>query len=431
MENKRDPHKLMFIDISKAYLHADVINHDLYVELPKEMNMPDKCGWLKKALYGTRDGAKCWENDYAAAMVAQGFKRGRSSACLFRNEKTGSMSFVHGDDFVVSGPESHLLELKRAIGQKYKAKVRAVLGPNENDDKSVIILGRVVEWKSHGVDLEADPRHAELILKEMGMDNCMGSDVVGRAGRAEEDDVELDPAEATKFRSIAARCNFLAADRIDLQFACKEVCRRMSTPCASDWQLLKGLARYLRSHPRMLLSFAYQKPPECIAITVDSDFAGCKRTRKSTNGGYAMHGHHLIKSWSTTQTVVAMSSGEAEHYGAVKGACEGIGIAGLVWDLTGRHVKLEVSTDSSAARGIAMRRGVGKVRHLEVRTLWLQDQVDRGIVKINKVSGQTNPADVCTKYLEGRRMQELLEQLPLHFTAGRHSLVPELQGAQS
>ena len=126
-----------------------------------------------------------------------------------------------------------------------------------------------------------------------------------------------------------------------------------------------------------------------------------------------------------------MSSGEAEYYGAVKGACEGIGIAGLVWDLTGRHVKLEVSTDSSAARGIAMRRGVGKVRHLEVRTLWLQDQVDRGIVKINKVSGQTNPADVCTKYLEGRRMQELLGQLPLHFTAGRHCLAPELQGAQS
>ena len=70
--------------------------------------------------------------------------------------KTIIMPFVHGDDFVVSGPESHLLELKKAIGQKYKAKVRAVLGPNENDDKSVIILGRVAEWISHGIDLSKE-----------------------------------------------------------------------------------------------------------------------------------------------------------------------------------------------------------------------------------------------------------------------------------
>ena len=144
-----------------------------------------------------------------------------------------------------------------------------------------------------------------------------------------------------------------------------------------------------------------------------------------------MIGTHMVKSWSTTQTVVAMSSGEAEYYGAVKGACEGIGIAGLIWDLTGKHVKLEVNTDSSAARGIAMRRGVGKVRHLEVRTLWLQDQVDRGIVMINKVCGQNNPADVCTKYLDGRRLQEFLEQLPLQVATGRHEIAPELQGTQS
>ena len=70
-------------------------------------------------------------------------------------------------------------------------------------------------------------------------------------------------------------------------------------------------------------------------------------------GGLAMMGKHLIKSWSTTQTVVALSSGEAEYYGVAKGACEGIGLVGLVEDLLGIRLKIKLSTDSSAAKGIA------------------------------------------------------------------------------
>ena len=71
----KDAHKLMFIDICKAYLHADVINPELYVELPAEMNLPNHCGHLKKALYGTRDAAKCWENDYSTTISTQGYDR--------------------------------------------------------------------------------------------------------------------------------------------------------------------------------------------------------------------------------------------------------------------------------------------------------------------------------------------------------------------
>ena len=420
----KDVHKLMFIDISKAYLHADVINPELYVELPAEVNLPNHCGHLKKALCGTRDAAKCWENDYSTTISTQGYDRGKASPCLFKHAASGSMVFIHGDDFVVSGPETHLKELKKAICDKYKAKVRATLGPEITDDKSVVMLCR----KEHGVDVEADPRHVELILKEMGMEECKGSDVVGRTRLTGEEEGELLPQDARRFRSIAARCDFLAADRIDIQFACKEVCRRMSVPCESDWKMLKSIARYLRSHPRVLLQYKNQDPPHSMETTVNTDPAGCRRTRKSTNGGCVMHGMHLIKSWATTQTVIAMSSGEAEYYGVVQGACEAIGVVSLLQDLTGRRSHVRVKTDSSAARGIAMRRGVGKVRRLEVRTLWLQDQVDRGLVQIAKIAGETKPTDVCTKYLDGRKLRDMLSILPLCFEHGRHALAPQLHG---
>ena len=100
-----------------------------------------------------------------------------------------------------------------------------------------------------------------------------------------------------------------------------------------------------------------------------------------------MLGQHVLKSWSTTQTVVALSSGEAEYYGIAKGTCEGIGIVGLIEDFSGRRMKINLATDSSAAKGIATRKGVGKVKHLETRTLWVQDQIERGRVKVRKVIG--------------------------------------------
>ena len=89
--------------------------------------------------------------------------------------------------------------------------------------------------------------------------------------------------------------------------------------------------------PRVLLQYKYQEPPLSVDAIVDTDLAGCRRTRKSSNGSCVMHGTHLIKNWATTQTVIAMSSGEAAYRGVVKGACEAVGIVSLLQDLTGRR----------------------------------------------------------------------------------------------
>ena len=69
---------------------------------------------------------------------------------------------------------------------------------------------------------------------------------------------------------------------------------------------------------------------DTILVYVDSDWAGCKSTRKSTSGGAVTWGGGLLKSWSRSQGPVAISSGEAEFYAAIKGACEGIGIKSLL-----------------------------------------------------------------------------------------------------
>ncbi len=180
--------------------------------------------------------------------------------------------------------------------------------------------------------------------------------------------------------------NYLGQDRTDIQYAVKELSRKMSCPNEDDFGKLKRVARYLKGAPRFRTIYKYQEKPECIEVWTDSDFAGCQKSRKSTSGGIVRHGEHVIKSWSTNQAVIALSSGEAEYDALVKGVSGAIGITNLCKDLgTIKEGPIRAKTDASAAIGIASRPGVGKVRHIEVNQLWLQQKVYDKSVEILKV----------------------------------------------
>ncbi len=89
--------------------------------------------------------------------------------------------------------------------------------------------------------------------------------------------------QETQYRAIAARANYLARDRADVLFAAKEFSRFMSKPEAEDWSKAKRLGRYLKDNLRVVLEYKFQKMPEKTAAGSDADFAGRKRTRRSTS----------------------------------------------------------------------------------------------------------------------------------------------------
>ncbi len=60
---------------------------------------------------------------------------------------------------------------------------------------------------------------------------------------------------------------------------------------------------------------------------------------------------------------------------------------------------IEINTDSSAALGIGGRRGLGKVRHVALNQLWIQDKVANGEIMLVKCKGSKKPADILTTHL--------------------------------
>ena len=185
--------------------------------------------------------------------------------------------------------------------------------------------------------------------------------------------------------------------------------------------MLKRLGRCLLGVPRLVQWFRRQPPPKRIKAFSDSDFAGCLRTRRSSSCAVLMHGTHMLKLISSTQTVEALSSGEAEWYALVHAASAAIGMANLGRDY-GLTLGVSLAGDATACSGIAHRRGVGKIRHLEVRTLWLQRHITERKIKLEREPGVSNPADLGTKHLPRADLYKHLERLSYAVATGKCEL---------
>ena len=625
--------RLSFVDVKKAYFNG-VPRRNVHLVFPKELGMPTHLiAHLKRCVYGTRDAGAIWEDCYADALVGLGFARGEANPCCFYHHERDIMVVVHGDDFTALGSCEDIAWYEDGLAAKFEIKRRGHIGEGPGCVTEMRILNRIVRLTDHGLRYEADPRHAEMLVKALDLtdsksvltpgvksssdqtnfdaqlnheddkfalinDDKDDSDMVapvldisggrksvvhfsvdppdvceitpyaeiygnhprrilatrdgwvnvsdradpftGKTDRVmtkRRDDVRdsdrmkevdderrnainalywfgspweienlgeacggrwsdragdepnsvrtddpkagpalethvvpkveenggqsinvvrtpgskskfqkrqgakavkkveiegnlhdlLTPEDATTFRGLSARGNYLAQDRVDISFATKELCREFAAPAHSSFQNLKRLVRFLAGTPRLVYRYdwAHDEPRDLLTAMVDTDFAGCRVSRRSTSGGVLMRGSHCLRHWSSTQTTIALSSGEAELGGLCKGAANAIGMRSVARDL-GIKFKLNLASDATAALGMSRRLGVGKVRHLDTSLLWIQHKIREGELTVSKIAGVGNPADVLTKHVDHALMKKHLATMGLEYEGGRAALAPEL-----
>ena len=208
----------------------------------------------------------------------------------------------------------------------------------------------------------------------------------------------------------------------------------MSGPTHHSWKQLVHLVQYMsktegyhlvyRKTPRGIsnlhqsirngsfdFSTVAEKQEHLLEVFSDSDWAGNKSSRKSTSSGTMFLDGQVIYTFSRNQKSVALSSGEAEYYAGASAASDSILLKEAIQFLTGRRCQVNLYLDSSAARGIITRQGVGRVKHLQIRTLFLQELHKQGTLSVHPVGTKENTADIGTKSLSGKRIKLLLHWL--------------------
>ena len=421
--------ELMVNDVRRAYFYAKQ-QRSVFINLPVEDDeaQEGEVGQLLLCLYGTRDAAREWQRTLSRHLQGIGFKVGRGHPSVFFHPGRNLRVLVHGDDYLSSGYAEDLNLLKDCLEKQYELQSQRV-GVGDGRTIEGKILNRIVRWTANGYEMEADPRHCELVLRQLEVDGLKSLSSPGVEGHDEEDGERDEPLlgeQATIFRGIAARLNYLSADRPDIQYATKEVCREMSSPTTGSWKRLVRIARYLMGKRRLIWRFELQSPVEMVDAFSDAHWAVCRRSRKSTSGGALMIGSHLIKCWAKTQATIAKSSAESELYGIVRATCETLGFLSLMEDL-GSEMGSRLHMDSTAAQGIIDRQGLSKVRHLDVNLLWLQEQLARDKVPLLEVPGPENKADLVTKHLQDGMICKHIARMCLEFRDGRSDKAAILQ----
>ena len=414
--------RMALYDISRAHFYGEA-QREIYVTLPPGDEQEGFCAILKKTMYGTQDASHVWQQDYSNHLIKNSFKQGQAWTSVFRHDELDIKLLVHGDDFLVLADKEGQEYMQKILKEKYEYRCDGEIGRNSGDH--LTILNRIVtfEKETGKVTYEADPRHAEMIIRQLNLQNAKSVATPSEKKKASDvlASVGLPPVTAeqtTLYRSLVMRAQFLAQDRADLSETVKSLTRKMKAPNESDMKDLKRLGRYLVGRPRVVNVYHPQKSTNVIKVYADSDHAGCLLTRRSTTGYTISIGRHCVKHGSNLQSTIALSSGESEFYALTRGVALGLSLRSLMQDW-GQHYDLEIYSDSSAARGTSARRGLGKLRHVQTRYLWIQERVANHDLAVKCVSTKTNTADLCTKPVNKETSERHMKTLCQEFREGK------------
>ncbi|CAE7451931.1 GIP, partial [Symbiodinium sp. CCMP2456] len=327
---------------------------------------------------------------------------------------------------------SSWFEMAKGILQEAKMesypKEPTVFKATDPDEKTAMILHADDGYvkMADGVAVFSNGKYLESLLKTAGPNLKRRDAPADQTFQDTDETKELDPAKAKVYKESVGRLLYLSHSRPDIQMPVCVLASRMSSPTAGAYKQLMRVIGYLAAVPdigfmiRPVVSGARLRWPgnpndneemiyEVESVT-DSDWAGCKRSRRSRTSIQMYVGGGFVGSMVRSQRSVALSSAESEYLALISGACEAIFVVDVLKFLVGgsAQVRLTCRTDSAACRGICQRLGAGRVRHLHCAVLWVQQAVRNKQLQVATVSGAENPADLGTKPLPNSRVKELL-----------------------
>lgn len=271
-------------------------------------------------------------------------------------------------------------------------------------------------WKWYKLRTLSQSKYSKEILEKFGYSNAHA------VGNPMEVNTRLVPlgevdSSATSFpyRKVIGMLMYLVmCTRPDLAFALGELSRYVGKPSNKHVGALKRVTRYLVGTVNSgIIHKKKSHTPGTLTLEsyCDSDWANDPETRKSTTGFVFTLAGGAVSWMSRRQTIVALSTAEAEYVAACEATMEAKAASNILQViLLKRTLKLRIGIDNQAAHILATNPTYcRRTRHIELRWHFVREQVEKCVVELHKVRGDENPADAFTKPLDKSRLKSLLE----------------------
>ncbi|KAJ8906286.1 hypothetical protein NDN08_002779 [Rhodosorus marinus] len=266
-----------------------------------------------------------------------------------------------------------------------------------------------------GVRLSYDRELGVLKLSQPGLSQRVYNEAgVGRfvstpldAGSVVGADDGKEIRQAGQYRALVGKVMYLATmTRPDLSYAVRYLAQSSASPTQRRWKSLMHLCRYIGATANAELTYRTTSTPEVVSYS-DASF-GHEQGRTSVTGYTTLYGGNLISWGSKKQSIVAQSTCEAELIAANEGGRFSVWADNLLHELGEVTEAPLMKVDNSGVLALVTTKGVTpRTKHLEIKQLWLQDQIQRGSVRIEYCPTEYMIADHLTKTVTGKRLREL------------------------
>ena len=400
---------------------------------------------LKRCLPGQRNAALRWYEFFAALCTKADMEPYKGCPTVMKMTKGNHRLYVtiHVDDILIVGNKDDLEWFKQNVVKNMTVKID---GPHKQGSGDVVMyLKKRMTMLPDGILVQPNNTYIPKLTEMLKISNRRKKGLPHHATLESYNPEVPEPETLTDeevklFRSALGLILYVSHDRPDISFATKTLATWMAHPCDKAMAAVKHLALYLsgstdggvmlktceaydnvfdrwEESEEVLEPLPTQRGERAvfnIDVFSDSSWGDDKGTRRSTSSSVIYVNGAYVCGFSRTQSSIALSSCEAELYASNAAVAEGLFIMRLCKFLCGDNtdenssqVKMRLFTDSAAAMGTVQRKGLGRMKHLQIRHLYLQELLRMKVLSIHKIGTSVNPADLGTKKLSVERRRQL------------------------
>ncbi|GAA5892810.1 uncharacterized protein JCM6883_007482 [Sporobolomyces salmoneus] len=383
-------------DYETAFLNG-TMTEDVYIKIPPGYpgkHQPGQVLKLIKAMYGTKQAPREWAKALNTLMIEHGYSQSKSDTCLYYKNVGGSLVIVLlyvDDGLIVASDASIIKQELESFGKVYKLKK----------------LGRVSTFLSLQF---AHTGSGIFIHQQKYIDSILSRyfDSLSRSPSATpmEDKFVLDPSsplfsDVPLYQSAVGSLQYAAQlTRPDIAAAVRRVAQAVSAPTDQDWQAVKRIFRYLVGTKDYGIRYLKEGSLE-LKVFSDASWADDQENRRSVGAFVVLIAGGVVAWRCKQQTLIATSTTESELVAVSDATKEVLATRQLCYELEiDQPSATTIFEDNQACIAIAQSPGQhGRTKHFDVITLFVQERVSIGDVKLEYCRTEEMTADALTKGL--------------------------------
>lgn len=280
-------------------------------------------------------------------------------------------------------------------------------------DKPTIYLGIRINIANNGSFISINQsQYIESTLERFSMANCkpVRSPLPHRLSLIPRSNDDIAAAADLPYQSLFGSLGWIASTpRPDIAYAVLQLGRFNSGWTSSHWMAAKHVLHYLQGTQD--LSITYSKGEFSPKSYSDSDFSQCPTTRCSVSGSVVMMANRAVSWRSERQSVVALSTNEAEYMAAAECAKHVSWMRSFLFDIIhGVTGDIPFFVDNTSAIATAVGDSINRrSKHIDRRFHFIQEQSQAGLIKIHHIPTEEMLADHLTEPLGPTGIQHALK----------------------